>query len=78
MPTYEGFNVDDLFAGPPPSLYETPTYQSQDGVYAPEFTPRPPRQVVPPDPLTYPTDQIRQRHRRPLRTDRAPAKRGRQ
>ena len=75
MGTFEAFNVDDFLAsGPPPSLYETPTYPRQDGVYAPDLTPRPTRQVVPSDPLTYPMEQIRQRHRRPPRTHRAPGK----
>ena len=79
MGTFEDFNVDDFLAsGPPPSLYETAPYQTQDGVYAADVTPRPRKQVAPPDPLTYPTDQIRQRHRPPRRTDRAAGKHTRQ
>ena len=79
MSTYEAFNVHEFLAsGPPPSLYEIAPYQSQNGVYAQDLTPRPSRQVVPPDPLMYSTDQIRQRHRPLRRTDRAPEKRTRQ
>ena len=81
------FDADAFFAMAPPAfdlvppsqLYDAPI-PTQDPDCTPQPTPRPTRQVRPPDVLSYPTDHVRvRRGRRPPRPDRdAAPKRGRQ